>query len=137
MKRAAFKLENYTFKKVNIDLDLRNAEEVEINFVPSGKFKKTESTSLFELSFAFFAKSKKTDFPFIEIQCIATFEFAENISYSDIPEFFYANCIAIIFPYVRAYISTVTLQANITPILLPTMNLSSLAKPLRENTREE
>ena len=47
---------------------------------------------------------------------------------------FISNSIAILFPYVRAFVSTLTLQANIKPILLPTLNLSSLQDILRENT---
>lgn len=43
---------------------------------------------------------------------------------------------AILFPYIRAFVSTVTLQANVMPILLPTVNLSSLESRLRENTKE-
>ncbi|EXZ22215.1 pretranslocase subunit SecB family protein, partial [Bacteroides fragilis str. S13 L11] len=53
---------------------------------------------------------------------------------AEIPNFFYPNSIAILFPYVRAFVSTLTLQANIKPILLPTLNLSSLQDTLRENT---
>lgn len=49
---------------------------------------------------------------------------------------FYANSIAIVFPYIRAFISTVTLQANlVSPILLPTMNLTSLGERLMNNTK--
>lgn len=54
----------------------------------------------------------------------------------DIPDFFYANSIAIIFPYIRAFVSTLTLQANIPPIVLPTLNLSQLRTILRDNTQE-
>lgn len=50
------------------------------------------------------------------------------------PSYFYRNSIAIVFPYIRAFISTVTLQANIPPIILPTMNLTSLEIPLKQNT---
>ncbi|MBK7039827.1 MAG: protein-export chaperone SecB [Bacteroidetes bacterium] len=52
----------------------------------------------------------------------------------EIPTFFYKNCIAIIFPYLRAFLSTLTLQANVKPLILPLMNLSGLEKPLIENT---
>ena len=72
--------------------------------------------------------------PKILVNCVASFKFKENISLAEIPNFFYPNSIAILFPYVRAFVSTLTLQANIKPILLPTLNLSSLQDILRENT---
>ncbi len=71
-----------------------------------------------------------------QIKCIAIFEFEDKINFEDIPSYFYINSIAILFPYVRAFVSTVTLQANIPPIVLPTMNISSLGKPLKESTVE-
>ncbi|HLO91987.1 MAG TPA: hypothetical protein VK172_12560 [Lentimicrobium sp.] len=74
--------------------------------------------------------------PFIKIDCVATYRFQEKLNFQDIPPYFYQNSIAILFPYVRAFVSTVTLQANIGPILLPTMNLSELESPLRDNTTE-
>jgi Preprotein translocase subunit SecB len=136
INKAAFSLEKYTFNKVEIDFDSNSLPELEINFVPSGMFKRTETESIFELKFIFSAKSKGVSKAFVVIECNAIFKFANNILFEEIPSFFYANSIAIIFPYVRAFVSTVTLQANILPIVLPTMNLSSLEKPLREQTKE-
>ena len=49
---------------------------------------------------------------------------------------FYKNSLAIIFPYIRAFISTLTLQSNAGLIILPTLNLTHLEKPFRENTKE-
>lgn len=47
-----------------------------------------------------------------------------------------ALCIKVI-PYVRAFISSVSVQAGIPPIVLPTYNLSVLQEELKENTRVE
>lgn len=46
-------------------------------------------------------------------------------SLDDIPEYFYANSIAILFPYIRVFVSTVTLQANIKPIVLQHITITS------------
>jgi preprotein translocase subunit SecB len=75
-----------------------------------------------------------TELPFAEILCIGIFKFENSINFEEIPDYFYRNCIAILFPYVRAYLSIVTTQANVPGIMLPTMNLSSLEKTLRQNT---
>lgn len=133
MNKAAFSLDHYFFSKVKMDLsDVQSKNDVSISFLPSGVF--DNETSKFYLSLIFKAKYKNKKTNFIEIDCKATYKFSQIISLDEIPPFFFVNCIAIIFPYVRAYISTVTLQANVSPIVLPTMNLTDLAEPLKKNT---
>ena len=132
--KASFSLEEYFFSKVNIDIDNKKSSEIGISFDPSGKF--LSASSEYELKFIFNALTDGSDSPFVTIECLATFKFENIKNLDDIPTYFYRNSIAIIFPYVRAFISTVTLQANIPPVVLPTMNLSSLEKPLRENTAQ-
>lgn len=132
--KAAFSLEKYFFPKVDINLENKNSSDLSISFDPTGKFLSDSST--YELKFIFNALTEGSEKPFITIECFASFKF-DNIKHIDeIPTYFYRNSIAIIFPYVRAFISMVTLQANIPPVVLPTMNLSSLEKPLRENTTQ-
>ena len=60
---------------------------------------------------------------------------ASHMPLEEIPGFFYPNSLAIIFPYVRAFVSTITLQANVHPVMLPTLNLIGLTEELRSNTR--
>ncbi len=134
MNKAAFSLEIYSFNRVNINFDANTRDELQIEFRPSGLFKQSESESLYELKIVFTAADKDKQKHMVEIECNATFKFASKIEFNEIPSYFYSNSIAIIFPYIRAFISTVTLQANYQPLVLPTMNLSSLADPLRENT---
>jgi len=38
------------------------------------------------------------------------------------------------FPYIRAFVSTLTLQANTKLLKLGLMNLSELEEPLKKNT---
>jgi preprotein translocase subunit SecB len=133
MNKAAFSLDNYFFKKILIDLSLNKSEEFMIDFNPSGEF--NEENSTFELFFTFKAKNKNEKKPFIQIECVSQFKFAESVKIDEIPPYFYVNSIAIIFPYMRAFVSTVTLQSNIPPIVLPTMNLTDLAVPLKKNTK--
>lgn len=130
--KAVFSLEKYYFSKVNIDLNHKNSNDLEILFEPSGKY--ISEQTKYELKFIFQAINNNSKDPFINIECIANFKFENVNTLDDIPSYFYRNSIAIVFPYLRAFISTVTLQANIPPVVLPTMNLSSLEKPLREHT---
>lgn len=132
MNKAIFSLDSYKFEKVKIDFSKKASNSLNLAFIPTGSF--LSKQSIFELKFVFTAHTSDVADPFVEIECIALFKFENNMQLEDIPPYFYRNCIAIIFPYIRAFISTVTLQANIPPIILPTMNLSSLENPLREST---
>lgn len=49
------------------------------------------------------------------------------------PETLKANAIAILYPYVRAIVSTYTANTNITPLILPTINVNKLIKDQEEN----
>jgi preprotein translocase subunit SecB len=72
---------------------------------------------------------------------VADFEMVGNFMFSDFEgidnakSIFYINAPAILFPYVRAYISTITNLSGNDTITLPTLNLSSLGSILKENTK--
>lgn len=133
MEPAKFSLVNYRFDRVVLNLDrLEPQTSFDINFDPSGVF--DSSTSKYELTFSFSAKREKSSEEIIFVRCVAEFSFVEVGGISDIPAFFYNNSIAILFPYIRAFVSTLTLQANFPPILLPTLNLSDLKDKLVKNT---
>lgn len=136
MEKAAFSLIQYSFDKVNIDYSLKKDCPTSVNIKPKGVFEKGTIKSSFYLTFIFTALSEEND-PYTTIECNANFEFSELISLEEVPTYFYSNSIAILFPYLRAFISTVTLQSNNPPVILPTMNLSSLEGLLRENTIEK
>lgn len=131
VKPATFSFKNFRFNKVYLDLPNLDPETTfNINFAPSGIF--IPSKKMFQLTVVFSASigDKKA----IEISCISLFEFEEGINFDSIPEYFYGNSIAIVFPYIRSFISTMTLQANMRPIVLPIYNMVNLKSDLIENT---
>jgi len=134
MDSATFSLVNYRFDKVEMNFSLSNEGDTWlISIVPQGLY--TPEAGEYELSFLFQGKLGENGKSFIKVHCSAIFSFGCSIKLEEIPSYFYANSIAILFPYVRAFISTVTLQANIPLVLLPTYNLSSLQEELKNNTR--
>jgi preprotein translocase subunit SecB len=52
------------------------------------------------------------------------FEFDKNITDDERKVFFNMSAPAILFPYIRAYISALTSLSGINPVILPTLNLS-------------
>ena len=133
MEAAAFKLDAFNFPKVFIDFDALEDSSLEINFKPSGVYDEKEGS--YNLNFEVFVICEANKKEIVKILCKAQFSFEQNKKLNEIPEFFYPNSIAILFPYVRAFVSTVSLQANVRPIILPTINLMGLKDMLRENTQ--
>lgn len=133
MQVAAFSIVSYQFDKVNIDLTFHKSNALSLSFEPKGLY--INEGSIFELTFGtnVFTGEQKEN-PFVTVQCKGIFSFDNVSKFEEIPDFFYRNSIAILFPYVRAYISLVTTQANVPGIILPTLNLSNLEDELRKNT---
>jgi len=136
MQKAAFSILKYSFDKVSIDLSNYKSLDLKLQFDTSGVYVQTESVYSLVFTVKAFC-SEKIDSNFIEIRCIGVFKFEEPTDFENIPDFFYRNCIAILFPYVRAFVSMVTIQANVPPVMLPTLNLSALEDVLKQNTQKQ
>ena len=136
MQNAAFSITSYQFDIVQIDLSNHKSNELSLNFGTKGLFIKEDSK--YELTFGIkvFNPEQEAN-PFAFVQCKGVFKFENVSSFEEIPDFFYRNSIAILFPYVRAYVSLVTTQANVPGVILPTLNLSGLEVDLRKNTTQK
>ena len=132
MQKAAFSIINYQFDRVQINLNNHKSKDLSLAFETKGLYDNENST--FELQFVINVSNKESENPFVEISCKGIFKFENVSTFEEIPEFFYRNSIAILFPYVRAYLSLVTTQANVPGIILPTLNLSNLETELKSNT---
>lgn len=134
--KAAFSFDGYIFKTFQFhEHEKESFDGLSITINPSGVYYKRQKK--YHLTLRFSASipnenSSHLDAELISIVMVAHFSLSDGID--EIPEFFYPNCIAIVFPYLRAFISTLTLQANTNQILLPILNLSHLEEPLRINT---
>lgn len=135
INKAAFVLEYYKVSKFSFIEANNESESFNVKFQPSGKYNPREGK--FVLSFVFSATYGEKDVELINASMDAFFKFQQPIEFSEIPDYFYRNSIAIVFPYLRAFISTLTSVANSKPLILPVMNLSSLEEPLKNNTVSE
>lgn len=132
MQKAAFSIIDYQFDKVQIDLNNHKSKDLAVSFDTKGLYYNDNST--FELQFIVNVSNKESKNPFVEVSCKGIFKFDNVSNFEEIPDFFYRNSIAILFPYVGAYLSLVTTQANVPGIILPTYNLSNLENKLKSNT---
>lgn len=133
MDKAAFRLIDYRFVKASMNFEIPRKTTLDISFNPKGSY--SQKTGVYKLYFDVIVSCEETKSSVVEITCEAKFEFNTPLAASEIPEFFYPNSLAILFPYIRAFISTLSLQANVRPILLPTINLMGLTNKLREQTQ--
>lgn len=60
----------------------------------------------------------------IEVKAEGYFEFEQDITDDEKKIFFNTSAPAILFPYVRAYIGSLTALSGVAPVVLPTLNLS-------------
>ena len=134
MQKATFSLVNYLFDKVLIDLTNHSHDDLHVDFHTSGIF--DSSLSKYDLQFKVKVSNNQTSKVFAEISCKGEFDFKNIAALEEIPDYFYRNSMAILFPYVRAYLSLVTTQANVPGIILPTLNLSNLEAELKKNTTQ-
>lgn len=105
---------NFSFDDgpVDIDFDINS----EVNFV-------NESEFFLALEVELFRDAEKNNYPFnFKVEIIGSFEIdcdddkQKNILSEQ-------NSVAILFPYVRALISTYTSASNVLPIILPPINV--------------
>lgn len=103
---------SFVEKPVEIDFDINS----EVNFI-------NESEFLLGIEVELFREAEKNNYPFnFKVEIIGSFEIEcddedkKNILSEQ-------NSVAILFPYVRALISTYTSASNVVPIILPPINV--------------
>ncbi|WP_018107433.1 protein-export chaperone SecB [Porphyromonas bennonis] len=131
-KAATFTLKSYRFLQVSMDFEAQEGATLSVSFDPYGEYSK--ATGEYKLRLITRVSSEEKEFISTTLQVV--FGFTEPIELSEIPDYFYPNCMAIVFPYVRSFLSTLSLQANVPPIILPIINFSDLQGLLKRNTKE-
>ena len=133
MDNSFFQFDSFIIQKSVFELN-QNIEvgELSIGFKSAGKldFEKGK----FNLELGIFI-SDSTEALKIEIDSVGYFNF-ENLDRDSLSNFLFVNAPAILFPYLRAYISSLTTLSGIRPIVLPTLNLTSLREDLESNVEE-
>ena len=130
-QEAAFSFTGYKIKEFFFSEPSGDHLNLNVEFNPSGRYNQKEA--VFTLLFSFSAAIPNNE-AFIKTTVEAYYKFENNTPFEKLPPYFFMNSIAIVFPYLRAFVTTLTSVANIKPLILPTLNLSALEVPLRDNT---
>jgi preprotein translocase subunit SecB len=129
---SKFQFEGYKILKASFEMD-KDAESknLEFGFKVSGKIYNLEGK--FQLFLDVKIQNKDID---IQVNTIGDYTFITEekiLSKEQISPLFYINSSALIFPYIRAYITTLTALSDNTTIVLPTLNLTALGNELLKN----
>lgn len=132
-QKAAFSFEEFKVPQFSYNEAKHSGSNIQLGFNPSGRY--SPEDGIFELKVMFIAhENEDLESMICDLTAIAKFKFESSLNIEDIPPYFYKNAIAIVFPYIRAFLSTLTLQANTKLLKLGLMNLSGLEKHLKENS---
>ena len=130
---SKFQFKGYRIKKSLIELEeFSNFDKLKISFKVSGLINKKENIYFLDLSVNIVNQEEDLK---IQVDAIGQYKFEQFEKIEDISSFFYVNSSAILFPYIRAYISTLTNLSGNRSVTLPTMNLTSLGEELKSNTK--
>jgi preprotein translocase subunit SecB len=129
-KKSGFQFKGYKVLKSHIEVSGESGDDLTVSFAPKGLLDRSHKTFKLDLLISI---SENTGSLNIEVLISGDFVFNEE---TNLENFLYVNAPAIMFPYVRSYITALTALSGIPTITLPTMNLSGLQKEIENNTTE-
>lgn len=119
-----WKVKNLSFKINDIQIE-KKTKKNSFN-LSMGHFFSEENSKEFGIGFRINIKDEEFN---ILMEMVFLFELEEDVDEKfKQSDFLTINAPAIAFPYVRSYISNLTLQSGFSPIILPSVNFVKLAK---------
>lgn len=129
-EKSSFSFTSFKINECSLDFTKERSKEINIEFDPAGNHYPKSNTFILFLNVRVNNAAKEQ---LIEIKTESSFQFSSNLD--NLMTFFTLNAPAIIFPYVRAFISSLSVQSGHKPVLIPTLNLSGIAKVLESNIK--
>lgn len=130
---ARFRLRNFRITRSLIEInDGDNIGRLSVDFKISGAEDKTNKLYALKMDVLIHDEYKNLD---IIVNSLGDYEYEIGCTENELTSYFYKNAPAILFPYVRAYISSLTCQSGIKPVTLPTLNLTQEGNKLDANAK--
>ncbi len=132
VKDSAFKLEQFVVRESHIVRNPSEQGNISVAMNPSGIV--IPEDKLFQLYLDVELKDENDSLK-INIAVLGIFKFRQNVKLETLENYFYVNAPAIMFPYVRSYISALTSLSGLNVINLPLLNMTSMGAELKANTK--
>lgn len=118
------------FKSNNEYIKPENGTAIKMEIIPEIEIKENNKMNV-TLFCNIFENAEKNNYPFEMSISITGFFSTEG----EKTESFVKNAIAILFPYIRAIVSTYTASANVSPLILPAINVNKLIEEQCRNKK--
>ncbi len=128
--KASFRFSKFTILESYFQMTDSSDFEINIKVNPRGSLSKKDNTFILEQEVEVSDENNKFK---INIRTSAQFDFDEFPDDEKSFSYFTINAPAIVFPYIRAYISNLTALSGLSTITLPTLNLLEMSKVLKDN----
>lgn len=130
-EKASIQFVNFLVKESHIIFRQLGEYKIDINFIPGGIVNK--SINQFVLQIAVNVNDVDNAFSIV-IVTESYFSYSADANIAEYIEgLFINNAPAIVFPYIRAYISSLTALSGMPTLTLPTLNLVQLGADLKAN----
>lgn len=129
-KNNLFRFKKYKVIKSTIELlgDKDPDSDFSLSITPFGVVKEKE----FELRLDVNIRDK-SDVYRVFVSMVGVFEFKDELE--NVSDFFKINAPAILFPYLRAYVSSLTSISGVDTVIMPTINTTPLKDELEKNIK--
>lgn len=132
-KLSPFKLVGFLVEESHIvRVPNKKAAKIKIEILPSGLI--NETSKAFQLNLIVNVTDENESFT-SSITAVGIFNFKNVTKKDDLPNYFFVNAPAIIYPYIRSYIAGLTALSGMDAINLPLMAMGNLGAKLKENTQ--
>ena len=128
---AKIQFVSFVVKEVHIIFHEQTKNKLSINFDASGVIDKNKNLFILSLTTKIRTNDKSVDIKVISESIFSYHKDADIEEYKS--SYFILNAPAITFPYIRAYISTLTALSGVSTLLLPTLNLTPLGESLKND----
>lgn len=131
-QKSSLSFSGFKILKSSIEInEEKRPSEIEISFGLRGEIKQSEGSFKLYLRSLISDSEKAIN---IDVETLASFVIdKEGLADKNYMDFVLLNSPAILFPYIRAYITSLTSLSGINPIQIPIMNMTNLKGILENN----
>jgi len=128
---SPFRLSQVVIESFSIKRKPGEQGKFNIKIKPSGVINSESKDFLLTLDLRIKDDSETFD---IKLSVLGYFNYEDVDGEEHLNDYFYTNASALVFPFIRSYVSAVTALSGLDAITLPIMNLTNLKSELKKNT---